>query len=45
MVTAIGQETVGVLRKEVSVRRALQQTPHPVDSTLTVVRMVTVPRG
>ncbi|MGO2558410.1 glycosyltransferase [Brachybacterium sp.] len=44
-VTAIGQETVDMLRKEVSVRRALQQTPHPVDAALTEVRMVTVPRG
>jgi len=45
LVTAIGEETVAVLRKEVSVRRALLQTPHREDSALTETRMVTVPRG
>ncbi|MDN5821486.1 MAG: glycosyltransferase [Brachybacterium sp.] len=45
LVTAIGQETVGMLRKEVSVRRSLLQTPHPVDTAPTAVRMVTVPRA
>ncbi|MDN5896520.1 MAG: Hpt domain-containing protein, partial [Nocardioides sp.] len=44
-VTAIGQETVGMLRKEVSVRRALLQTPHAESSSPTAATMVTVPRG
>ncbi|HEX7350856.1 glycosyltransferase [Brachybacterium sp.] len=45
VVTAIGQDTVGLLRQEVSVRRSLLQTPHQVDTALTELRMVTVPRA
>ena len=40
---AIGQETVGLLRKEVSVRRALLPVDVPTGSPVSVSQMVTVP--
>jgi HPt (histidine-containing phosphotransfer) domain-containing protein/uncharacterized membrane protein YhaH (DUF805 family) len=45
LVTTIGEETVGMLRKEVSVRRALLATPAPEEAVPTATRMVTVPRS
>ncbi len=45
LVTTIGEETVGMLRKEVSVRRALLATPSPEEAAPTATRMVTVPRS
>ena len=45
LVTAIGQETVDMLRKEVSVRRALLQTSHAESTAPTATSMVTIPRG
>lgn len=44
VVTAVGRETVDALRKEVSVRRALLQTPHQENPTLTETQMVPVRR-
>ncbi|ACU86528.1 glycosyl transferase [Brachybacterium faecium DSM 4810] len=44
LVIAIGRETVDLLRKEVSVRRSLQQTARPGAPAVTEARMVTVPR-
>lgn len=44
LVTAVGRETVDMLRKEVSVRRSLLETPHRDVSTVTETQMVTVRR-
>lgn len=44
VVTAVGRETVDALRKEVSVRRALLQTPHQENPTITETQMVPVRR-
>lgn len=45
VVLSVGRETVDVLRKEVSVRRALLQTPHAEPAAATETHMVTVPRN
>ncbi|ATG53776.1 glycosyl transferase [Brachybacterium ginsengisoli] len=45
VVLAIGRETVDMLRKEVSVRRALLDTPRQAEPAVTESRMVTVPRS